>query len=124
MNQLNEKEEQVMQILWQLEKAFVKEILDRMPRPKPPVTTLSSLVRKLEDRGLVGHESFGKAHRYFPILKRSEYRKASFKRLLKQYFQDSPEELLSFFVKEENLDSAELDALLEKIKDRDKHGKK
>jgi len=109
-----------MQILWRLEKAFVKEILEEMDEPRPPITTLSSLVRKLEDKGLVGHESFGKAHRYYPILKKSEYRKRSFKKLMQQYFEGSPEELLSFFVKEEDMEVDDLNELLEKIKKKEK----
>lgn len=120
MKLLLPKEEQVMQILWRLEKAFVKEILEEMDEPRPPITTLSSLVRKLEDKGLVGHESFGKAHRYYPILKKSEYRKRSFKKLMQQYFEGSPEELLSFFVKEEDMEVDDLNELLEKIKKKEK----
>lgn len=122
MKSLLPKEEQVMQILWRLEKAFVKEILEEMDEPRPPITTLSSLVRKLEDKGLVGHESFGKAHRYYPILKKSEYRKRSFKKLMQQYFEGSPEELLSFFVKEEDMEVDDLNELLEKIKKKEKDG--
>lgn len=110
-----------MQILWRLEKAFVKEILDEMEAPRPPITTLSSLVRKLEDKGLVGHDSFGKAHRYYPILKKSDYRKKSFKKLMQQYFEGSPEELLSFFVKEEHIEIEDLTALLEQIKKKEQH---
>ncbi len=121
MKTLLPKEEQVMQILWRLEKAFVREILDEMDAPRPPVTTLSSLVRKMEDQGLVGHESFGKAHRYYPILKKSEYRKKSFKKLMQQYFEGSPEELLSFFVKEEDIEIEDLTVLLEQIKKKEKN---
>lgn len=121
MKTLLPKEEKVMQILWRLEKAFVKEILEEMEAPKPPVTTLSSLVRKMEEKGLVGHEAFGKAHRYYPILKKEEYRKRSFKKFMQQYFEGSPEELLSFFVKEEDLAPNELNELLEKIKNEEEH---
>ncbi len=119
MRQLNEKEEQVMQILWRLQKAFVKEILVELPEPKPPVTTLSSLVRKLDQEGIIAHESFGKTHRYFPVLKKEDYRKKSMKKLLANYFSGKPEQLLSYFVKEERLDVDELSNLLDKIKKRD-----
>jgi BlaI family penicillinase repressor len=121
MKPLLPREEQVMQILWRLEKAFVREILEEMGEPRPPVTTLSSLVRKMEDKGLVGHESFGKAHRYYPILKKSDYRKRSFKKLLQQYFEGSPEELLSFFVKEGNVEIEDMTQLLEQIKKKEKN---
>ena len=119
MKQLNEKEEQVMQILWRLQKAFVKEIRAEMSEPKPPVTTLSSLVRKLDQEGIIGRESFGKTHRYFPILKKEDYRKKSMKKLLTNYFSGKPEQLLSYFVKEERIDVDELSDLLEQIKKRD-----
>jgi predicted transcriptional regulator len=121
MKTLLPKEEQVMQILWRLEKAFVREILEEMDEPRPPVTTLSSLVRKMEDKGLVGHESFGKAHRYYPVLKKSDYRKRTFKKLMQQYFEGSPEELLSFFVKEEDIEIEDLTQLLEQIKKKEKN---
>ena len=119
MRQLNPKEEQLMQILWQLKKAFVKEIMEQLPDPKPPVTTISSLVRKLESEGLIDHEAFGKTYRYFPILKKEEYRKTTFKALMQNYFGGSAEQLLSFFVKEEKVDPEELDELLDKIKNKE-----
>ena len=105
-----------MQILWRLQKAFVKEIMNELPEPRPPVTTVSSLVRKLEAEGLIGHEAFGKTYRYFPVLKKEEYRKSSFLKLVKNYFGGSPEQVLSFFLKEEQVDPKELDRLLDKIK--------
>ena len=105
-----------MQILWRLKTAFVKEIMAELPKPKPPVTTVSSIVRKLETEGLIGHEAFGKTHRYFPILKKEDYRKSSFLKLVKNYFGGSPEQVLSFFLKEEQVDPKEIDRLLDKIK--------
>lgn len=116
MKRLNEREEQIMQILWRLKNAFVKEIMAEMPAPKPPITTISSIVRKLETEGIIGHESFGKTHRYFPILEKSAYRKSFFQRMLNNYFGGSTEQLLSFFVDEQDLPPEELDRLLEKIK--------
>lgn len=118
MRRLNEKEEQTMQILWRLKRAFVKEILAEWDEPKPPITTLSSLVRKLDTEGIIGHDSFGKTHRYFPILKKESYKKSSVKNLLTNYFAGNPEQLLSYFVKEENMAPDELKDLLEKIKNR------
>lgn len=116
---LNPKEEQVMQILWKLRKAFVKEIVAEMPEPRPPYTSISTLVRKLEDRGVVGYDAFGKTHRYFPILTEEEYRKNSFKKLFSNYFGSSYESMVSFFLKEENADIAELEQILEEIKKKE-----
>ena len=116
MIRLNEKEEQIMQVLWRLKRAFVKEILAELPDPKPPITTVSSVVRKLESEGIVGHEAFGKTHRYFPLLEKQAYRKSFFNRMLDNYFGGSPEQLLSFFMDEQELPPEELDRLLEKIR--------
>ena len=115
MIRLTHREEAVMQILWKLEKAFVKEIVNEM-EPKRPINTVSSIVRKLKEDGHIGYEAFGKTHRYFPILKKEEYRKSSFQRFLDNYFGGSPEQVLSYFVKEENIKPNELNELLERIK--------
>jgi BlaI family transcriptional regulator, penicillinase repressor len=121
MKKLNEKEEQVMQIIWRLGKAFVKEIYDDLEEPKPPITTLSSLVRKLETEGWLDHEAFGKTHRYFPLIAKEDYRKYSFRDMVDNYFGGSPTELLSYFVEEEqNADAEETAKLLELIKQLDK----
>lgn len=119
MKRLNHKEEEVMAILWRLGHAFVHDILAEMEAPQPPYNTVSSIVRKLQDEGLIGFEAFGKTHRYFPILKKEDYRKTAFQRMLDHYFGGSPADLLSYFVKEEKMDPGELDALLKKIKDQE-----
>ncbi|MEM6379609.1 MAG: BlaI/MecI/CopY family transcriptional regulator [Bacteroidota bacterium] len=120
MRKLNSKEEQIMQILWRLEKAFVKEILAEMEAPKPPITTVSSIVRKLESEGWIGFEAFGKTYRYYPIIPKESYLKSSFKRMLNNYFDGSPSRLLSYFVKEEDVDAEELNRLLKEIEDDSK----
>ncbi len=114
---LNKKEEEIMRILWKLKKAFVKEIIESIPNDKkPPYNTISSIVRKLEDRGLVGHEAFGKTHRYYPILQENEYRKQAFRQMFTQYFGGSVEQVVSFFVHEDEVSVDELTEVLEKIK--------
>ncbi len=120
MKRLNHKEEEVMTILWRLGHAFVNDILAEMEEPKPPYNTVSSIVRKLETEGLVGYEAFGKTHRYFPILKKEDYRANAFRRLMDNYFGGSPAALLSYFAREENLEAAELEKLLEAVKKREK----
>lgn len=108
-----------MQVLWRLERAFVKEIVAELESPRPPVTTVSSIVRKLEAEGLVGHEEFGKTYRYYPILKKKDYRKSFFRQMMEDYFGGSTEQLLSHFVQEENMDPANLKKLLDKIKNKE-----
>ncbi|MCO6477198.1 MAG: BlaI/MecI/CopY family transcriptional regulator [Phaeodactylibacter sp.] len=119
MIRLNEKEEQVMQALWRLERAFVKEIVAELEDPKPPVTTVSSIVRKLEEEGLVAHEEFGRTHRYYPVLKKKDYRKSFLRQMMADYFGGSTEQLLSHFIKEENEDPARLKELLDRIKNKE-----
>ncbi len=123
MRRLNHKEEEVMTILWRLGNAFVNDILNEMEAPQPPYNTVSSTIRKLEAEGLVGYEAFGKTHRYFPILKKEDYRANAFRRLMDNYFSGSPTALLSYFVQEENLQTDELDKLMEAIKKRDEKEK-
>jgi predicted transcriptional regulator len=119
MKRLNHKEEEIMTILWRLGQAFVNDIIAEMEPPAPPYNTVSSIVRKLQDNGLIGFEAFGKTHRYYPILKKEEYRVGAFRRFMDNYFSGSPTDMLSFFMKEEKMDPAELDALLKKIKDQE-----
>jgi BlaI family penicillinase repressor len=114
---LSHKEEEVMTILWRLEKAFVHDILQAMEEPQPPYNTVSSIVRKLVAEGLVGYTAFGKTHQYFPILQKDEYRANALRRFMDNYFGGSPAELLSYFVRQENVDPQELNRLLEEIKD-------
>lgn len=114
--QLTHREEEIMRILWKLKKAFVKEIVEQIPEPKPPYNTVSSVVRKLEKEGHVGFEAFGKTHRYFPLLKESHFKKSAFSSLMTNYFSGSPQELLSYFVDENNLSKEEIKELLDKIK--------
>ena len=116
MKQLTQREEQIMQILWKLGKAFVKEIIMEMGDPKPPYNTVSSIIRKLETEGIVGYDAFGKTHRYYPILQKEAYKKTTIQRLMDDYFGGSPEQILSYFVKEEKLDAEEINNLLEQLK--------
>ncbi len=122
MKRLTHKEEEVMTILWRLGQAFVHDILQEMEEPKPPYNTVSSIVRKLVAEGRVGYEAFGKTHRYFPLLKKEDYRANAFRRFMSDYFGDSPSALLSYFVKEENLEAQDLDRLLAAIKKREDEG--
>ncbi len=105
-----------MQILWRLKKAFVKDILQDLPGPKTPYNTISSVVRKLESEGMVGFKAFGNTHQYFPILKKSTYRRRVLAKIIREYFSNSPQTLLSHFIEEQELDYEELEALLKELK--------
>jgi len=78
MKQLTKAEEQVMQVLWQLKKAYVRDIIDQLPAPKPAYNTVSTIVRILERKGFVGYSAFGKSHEYFPLIEKKSYRSRYF----------------------------------------------
>lgn len=114
---LTKAEEQLMQIIWQLEKCFVKEVIDHLPDPKPAYNTVSTIVRILEVKGFVAHHAFGKAHQYYPIVSREDYKRHATSKLLDNYFGNSVERMFSFFVKEEKLDLGDVDEILKMIND-------
>jgi BlaI family penicillinase repressor len=116
MERLTKAEEQVMQVLWNIGPAFVKEVVAAMPKPQPAYTTVSTIVRILEDKGYVAHEAFGRSHRYHTRVSKEAYSAKSIKRLMRDYFSGSPKELVSFFLEREKLDAKELDAILKLIK--------
>ena len=113
---LTKAEEEIMQALWQLEQAFVKDIVDMLPEPKPHYNTVSTIIKILEDKGFADHESFGKANRYFPLVKKDDYSKRSMKQLVKGYFEGSFTNMLSFFAKEKDISVEELEAILKELK--------
>mgnify|MGYP001070892495 CR=1 FL=1 len=116
MQSLTKAEEQVMTVLWKLEKAFVKELLQEFPEPKPAYNTISTIVRILQTKGFVDHESFGKSHRYFPLISKDEYSSFSLREIMTRHFSGSASNLLSFFAKEEQVDPNELEELLAELK--------
>src|SRR5690606_14774976 len=99
MKQLTKAEEEIMQVLWQLEKATVKDVIEQLPDPKPAYNTVSTIVRILESKGFVGYEKQGKGHLYFPLVKKQDYSNQSLNQLVENYFQGSFKSMVSFFVK-------------------------
>lgn len=111
IKQLTRAEEQVMQVLWDLKKAYIKNILDKLSEPKPAYNTVSTIVRILEKKGVIGYNAIGKAHEYYPLISKKEYRKNYFKGFLSNYFGNSYMALTSFFAKEQNLSLQELESI-------------
>lgn len=112
MIRLNKREEEIMNILWKLTRAFPKEVIDKISPPTPPYNTVLSMIRKLENDGFIRHEKIGKSHQYFPKISKKVYQKSIFKHLLQDYFGGSPKKLVSFFLKEENLTQEEIEEIL------------
>jgi|TARA_R110002050_G_scaffold204633_1_gene340390 BlaI family transcriptional regulator, penicillinase repressor len=115
MKELTKAEEQVMQLLWKKEKAFVKELIEQMPEPKPAYNTVSTIIRILEKKGFVAYEAFGKTHRYFPLISKKEYTRKYMKNFMKGYFSNSFKEMVSFFAREDNMSLAELEELMKEV---------
>ncbi|WP_340203278.1 BlaI/MecI/CopY family transcriptional regulator [Ascidiimonas sp. W6] len=115
---ITNKEEEVMKVLWQLEKAFVKDILEVFPEPKPHYNTLSTMVRNLEEKGYVGHEAFGKTHRYFPIVSKETYRANFMHGAMKDFFNNSYKSMVSHFAKEEKISVEELKEIIKLIENK------
>lgn len=120
MKALTKAEEEVMHHLWNLEKAFVKELLAEMPEPKPAYNTVSTIIRILEKKKFVSYESFGKSHRYFPIISRDEYKQFSLTSLVGKYFDNRISNLVSFFAGNEKLSDTEIKQLEELLKNQKK----
>lgn len=121
MRELTKAEEQVMLILWELKEAIVKDVIDRMEEPKPAYNTVSTVIRVLEGKGFIDHKAIGNTHVYFPIITEEQYKHFAFDKVLNNYFENSYESLVSFLVKEKNMDVSQLDeiiALAEQLKNK------
>jgi len=121
IKELTKAEEQVMQILWQLNEAIVKDIIERMPNPKPAYNTVSTVVRVLEGKGFIDHKAYGNSHVYFPLISEAAYKKFTFDKMMNNYFDNSYKSLVSFIADEKKLGIKELDeltALLDKLKNK------
>jgi len=112
MKQLTRAEEQIMKVLWQLGEAFVRDIIEQLPDPKPAYNTVSTIVRILEKKGFVSHTAYGKAHRYFPLLTREMYTRQHMKGFVRDYFSDSFKQMVSFFVDKKDLSLSEMEEIM------------
>ena len=118
LKELTKAEDQVMQILWKIERGVVKDIMEEMPEPKPAYNTVSTIVRILETKGFVDHKAYGKTHEYFPTITKERYTKFYLNNLLKGYFDGSFQNLVSFFAKENKMDANELEKLMNELKNQ------
>lgn len=116
MKTLTKAEEQVMQVLWKLENAFLREIVDEMPNPKPHQNTVATLLKILVEKEFVNITVIGRQHQYSPLVSKEEYSKKTMKQMVKGYFEGSFSNVVSFMVKENNISVEELESLLQQIK--------
>ncbi|MDA3878895.1 MAG: BlaI/MecI/CopY family transcriptional regulator [Prolixibacteraceae bacterium] len=118
MRKLTSKEEEVMKILWKLKKAFVKDIQAEYPDPKPHYNTVSSLVRILQDKRIVGFTQYGNTYEYYPLLTKKEYRNVYMKEIISDYFDNSFPKAIASFVEDENLSPEEIEEIIKLIKSK------
>lgn len=116
MKLLTKAEEQIMQALWSLDKAFLRDIVEAMPNPKPHQNTVATLLKILIEKEFVAVEVLGRQHRYSPLISKEEYSGKSIKQLAKNYFEGSFSNVVSYLVKENNISVEELESLLKQIK--------
>jgi predicted transcriptional regulator len=114
MERLTNKEEEIMQVMWKLDKAFVKEVMDELPGENH-YNTISTIIRNLEEKGYLGHTAYGKTHQYFPLVSKDEFARRFIKQTLSRYFDDSYKSMVSFFAKEEDISAEELREIIEII---------
>lgn len=120
---LSKKEEGLMEHLWSLEKAFMKDILDAYPEPKPATTTIATLLKRMADKGFVGYTTYGNSREYYPLTAKAEYFSTYVNGLIKSFFNNSASQFASFFTRETNLSESELQDL-KKIIDQEIQKKK
>ncbi len=115
MKTLTKAEEQVMHIIWDLDRVLVRDILEQMPDPKPAYNTVSTVVRVLEKKGFVNHKSYGTTYEYFPQISKEEYTRFHFLEFLSKYFDNSFPQMASFFAKEQNIGMEDLEEMMKEI---------
>lgn len=123
---LTRAEEEIMQILWTIERGVIKDMLQHFPDPKPAYNTVSTIVRILESKGFVDHKAYGKTYEYFPVIQKNAYTKSYFHNFLKNHFNNSFQKMVSFFAQNDTMDIKELEEAIRIIQqevDQQKHTK-
>ena len=115
---LSNAEEQLMQILWKQEKAFMKDLVEAYPEPRPATTTVATLLKRMQDKNFVDYIQYGRSREYFPLVRKKDYFSKQVNGMIKNFFNDSASQFASFFTKETDLSQEELEALKKLIDER------
>ncbi|MEI6133124.1 MAG: BlaI/MecI/CopY family transcriptional regulator [Bacillota bacterium] len=115
MKELTKAEEQVMQVVWKIKKGFINDMLELLPEPKPAYNTVSTIVRILEKKGFIAHKVFGKTHEYYALVAKESYKKNLMGGLLKNYFDNSLIQMVSYFAKDKSLSVNDIDEIINLI---------
>lgn len=114
---LTKAEEKIMKILWGIEKGFIKDIIDQYPNPKPPYNSVSTIVRVLVQKEIVGYTAYGNSHQYHPLITKDEYSQGQLSRLVGDYYNNSLSKVVNFFAESKKLDQKELDEALKMLEE-------
>src|SRR3954452_11496514 len=120
MVKLARREEQIMQVFWEIEKGYIRDIIPLLPDPKPHYNSVATIVKILEEKGFLDHETMGNMHHYFPVISRENYQKFALKDIVSQYFDNSYPRMLAYFAKEQKLTDKELSEIVNIIKSESK----
>lgn len=120
MKPLTKAEEQIMQSIWKLGKAFLKDIMEEQPEPKPHTNTVATIVKILVEKGFVGVTPIGRVHQYYPLVSKASYSSSTMRNLVKGYFEGSFTDAVSFMVRQKDISVKELESLLQEIKKQKK----
>lgn len=123
MIKLSKSEEQLMEYIWQAGKAFMKDLIEAFPEPKPASTTVATLLKRMTDKGVIAYTQYGNSREYYAVIKKADYFSKHVNTMIKNYFDDSVMQFASFFTKETNLTKAQLEEL-KKIVDQEIQKKK
>jgi BlaI family transcriptional regulator, penicillinase repressor len=114
---LTKAEEQIMQVLWSIKKAFVKDIVEKLPDPKPAYTTVSTILKILENKGFIDHKTYGNTYEYFPLVSKDVYKNEFMGNFIKNYFSDSFQQMVSFFTDKNKVSLQELGEIKQMMED-------
>lgn len=124
IKELTNAEEEVMQILWRLKKAFIKEILEKFDEPRPAYSTVSTIIRILQDKGFVNYRAYGRTYQYFPVISKDDYRKAQMSSFVRNYFSNSYQKMVSFFAREDSITVKDMEEIMEMMKSSENNKRK
>jgi predicted transcriptional regulator len=108
-----------MQILWRLKKGFIKEILEKFEEPRPAYSTVSTMIRILQDKGFVNYRAYGRTYQYFPVISKDDYRKAQMSSFVRNYFSNSYQKMVSFFAREDSITVRDMEEIMEMMRNGD-----
>lgn len=121
---LSKTEEQIMELIWKNDRVFLKELMDSFPEPKPAATTVATLLKRMQEKGYVGYETYGNSRQYYPLIKKNDYFSKHIKGVIKDYFNNSTLQFASFFTKTSDLSASELEDLKKLIEQEIQNKKK